>query len=137
MTTGPNGVAEAVLSAYKSAFALPVIPSNTALPSDWFVAHSNLDTPGVYQFGGTLVIEADTVVTIHGKCGDVYVFIAFGAISTGAGSRVELEGGLTASTVFFVTSTVMTTGVASTFSGMILAGEFTTDSEENFLRLSY
>lgn len=48
-----------------------------------------------------------------------------GAISTGARSQILLTGGLTAATVYWVSATAVTTGVGSSFAGMILAGKFT------------
>lgn len=75
-TTGPDGVAEAVLAAYKSAFKLPLLTANSGLASNFFAGDKTLSSAGVYQFDGTVTIDANTIVTLNGKCGESYVFVA-------------------------------------------------------------
>lgn len=68
------------------------------------------------------MIPVGADIYLDGQCGDVFIFFASGAISTGANSNVHLMGSLTSATVFFVTATVLTTGAPSMFNGNVLTG---------------
>lgn len=77
-------------------------------------------TPGVYRWNSALQLSVGQTLTLDGDCGDVFIFQATGSITTGTGSSVVLLKTLTSSTVYWIGSTNLVTGVDSIFAGMIL-----------------
>ncbi|KAK4702426.1 hypothetical protein P7C70_g3800, partial [Phenoliferia sp. Uapishka_3] len=77
-------------------------------------------TKGIYKWGTTVVLGVGQTLTLSGACGDVFIFQAAGAISTGANSNIKLVGGLQSNSIFWVGATALTTGVSSNFAGIIL-----------------
>lgn len=106
----------------------------------------NVNVIRSFKTTGTLNIPVGATLYLNGSCGDVFVFISgfvalipfrsvipvlthsyipiSGVMSTGANSNVVLRGGVTAASVFWVSETSLSTGVESTFAGIVLA--FTT-----------
>ncbi|KAK4700464.1 hypothetical protein P7C70_g5782, partial [Phenoliferia sp. Uapishka_3] len=97
-------------------------------------------TKGIYKWGTTVVLGAGQKLTLDGACGDVFIFQAAGAISTGANSQIVLTGGVQSNSIYWVGATALTTyvslplfvgfsgtdtskifsGVSSKFAGIIL-----------------
>lgn len=70
---------------------------------------------------------------------DFFVFNFRGALSTAASSRVTLQGGVTAATVYWQVDAAFGSGASSTFYGIVLAtGTFTLGASAVFVgKFSY
>ncbi|KAK4698293.1 hypothetical protein P7C70_g7989, partial [Phenoliferia sp. Uapishka_3] len=79
-------------------------------------------TKGIYKWSTTVVLGVGKTLTLNGACGDIFIFQASGAISTGANSIINLVGGVKSNSIYWVGATSLTTGVASQFAGIILTG---------------
>lgn len=118
-TTGSQTASsDAGLSAYSS---LPNYPSSYTNPFGGIIPPNTRFPRGVYNFGSTMVIPVSASIYIEGSASDIVIFVTTGAISTGAGSQIVLVGGITAASVFWVSTSVVTTGVSSSFSGIIMS----------------
>ncbi|KAL8280214.1 hypothetical protein RQP46_007328 [Phenoliferia psychrophenolica] len=77
-------------------------------------------TKGTYKWSTAVVLGVGSTLTLNGACGDVFIFQAAGAISTGANSKIVLTGGLKSNSVYWAGATSFTTGASSNAAGIIL-----------------
>lgn len=74
--------------------------------------------PGIYRYNAALSLT--TQVTLTGQCGDIFIFQIAGAFAPAATSVVLLNGGVTASTVYWQVGGAFSTGSDCTFVGTVI-----------------
>ncbi|KAF8588081.1 hypothetical protein K439DRAFT_1336279 [Ramaria rubella] len=81
-------------------------------------------TPGLYKWTTGVMIA--TSVTISGTALDTWIFQVDGTLSTAAASQVILAGGALPQNIVWVVTGAVSTGVSSSFQGIILASKAVT-----------
>ncbi|KAL8286847.1 hypothetical protein RQP46_003853 [Phenoliferia psychrophenolica] len=82
-------------------------------------------TAGIYQWSSPISSAARSAMTISGAPGDVFIFQA-PRMTTGAQSQINMVGGVTAATVYWVLASTLTLGTQSNFVGNALCGSAST-----------
>lgn len=75
-------------------------------------------TPGVYEWGTSLVIPTD--LTLSGSATDVWVFKVAGTLTMAAAKNVILSGGAQAKNIFWQVTDAVTIGANTHFEGIVL-----------------
>lgn len=78
-------------------------------------------TKGIYQWSSPCYSAARSAITLNGAKGDVFIF-QMPTLTTGAQSVVNLVGGVTADTVYWVLASTLKLGSQSNFVGNGLVG---------------
>ncbi|KAK4704913.1 hypothetical protein P7C70_g1298, partial [Phenoliferia sp. Uapishka_3] len=78
-------------------------------------------TPGVYRWSATCSMAASTTLTLTGPAGSIFI-LQMPSFGGGAGATVNLVGGVTSATVYWVVGTSFTAGANANIAGQILAG---------------
>ncbi|KAF8588080.1 hypothetical protein K439DRAFT_703173 [Ramaria rubella] len=81
-------------------------------------------TPGLYKW--TTGVTIATSVTIFGTALDTWIFQVGGTLSTSAAAQVILAGGALPQNIVWVVTGAVSTGVSSSFQGIILASKAVT-----------
>lgn len=117
-----NKAIQSALSAFATLNLIPAGPpvgtSNSQIYMNYLggvLPTGTILEPGVYRFTTPLVILPGAIITLNGKCSDVFVFISASTISSGAGSSIILGSTidrvnqLSAASVYWVAQTSIIT----------------------------
>ncbi|KAL8293466.1 hypothetical protein RQP46_000167 [Phenoliferia psychrophenolica] len=119
---GPGANADSArqdfINAYNYAWSQPPTEGeNTFSP----VLSGQTFLPGVYRWSGNVALGASQTVTLTGALGSVFIFQSV-SLTTGAFSKVKLQGGVTANSVFWVPSSTLGLGAFTQFAGISMTG---------------
>lgn len=77
-------------------------------------------TAGTYKWNTPLSLASGVTLTINGACGQNFLFISTGAITTGLNSHIVLTGGISPASIVWVGLT-FNLAASTAFSGVILS----------------
>jgi hypothetical protein len=98
---------------------------NSLPVTDYVAAAADLGgqivTPGVYSWGGALVINSDVTLDAKNDPNAYFVFKTEGAFNTGAGVKIKLVNGASASNIYWVSTGAIGIGAGCTVKGTLLS----------------
>ncbi len=112
-----------LLTAYNSLKGLApgtTVPGGTDLGA--FGVTPGTLSPGTYTSGSTMLVSTPLILDAGGNANAVWVFQIGSSLTTNGAGSISLANGAQAKNVFWVPTSDVTVGVATTFNGTIVAG---------------